>query len=292
MRGVPRFVDAEHYADSFGTQWNRWSSTQLDSRNGTSIFRERFERYFGDPAQVAGGLRVLDAGCGPGAFLDVLAPHAAELVGLDLSRAVDAAHANTAHLGHVRVAQADLLAPPVAPASFDLVVCIGVLQHTPDPAATFASLARLVRPGGRLAVWAYERTRCEALKPRHTLRRWTSRMEPDRAMRFVEGYAPRAMRVRSSLKKLPAGRVLAKAVPVADMESYAGRLGEALDAEQLREWSLMDTHDMLITRYDQPQKPARLRELFLAHGFEPPRHAPAEGVAMMARRRAPVTAVA
>jgi uncharacterized protein YbaR (Trm112 family) len=43
--GVPRFVSSGAYAATFGHQWNRWSETQLDSRNGTTLFHDRFRRY-------------------------------------------------------------------------------------------------------------------------------------------------------------------------------------------------------------------------------------------------------
>ncbi len=93
VRGVPRFVAGADYTDSFGRQWNHWATTQMDSVNGTSIFAERFERYFCPPAELP-GLRVLDAGCGVGAFVDVVSPHAEEVVGFDLSSAVESAQAN------------------------------------------------------------------------------------------------------------------------------------------------------------------------------------------------------
>src|SRR5438874_4185023 len=71
---VPRFVAQAQYTRSFGRQWNRWATTQLDSQNGTTIFHDRFTRYFGPPEELR-GMRVLDAGCGAGAFVDVVAPH-------------------------------------------------------------------------------------------------------------------------------------------------------------------------------------------------------------------------
>lgn len=285
IRGVPRFVDAAEYAGSFGRQWTRWSRTQIDSVNGTTIFRDRFARYVDRP-DALDGLRVLDAGCGAGAFIDVVAPHAREVVGLDLSEAVDAAFANCGERGNVSIAQADVFEPPLEPASFDLVYCIGVLQHTPDPERAFASLARFVRPGGRLAVWIYERSRWEPLKPRHLLRRVTTRLEPDAAMRFVERYTPRALRVRRAAGRLPGGRLVRRAIPLADVRDYAGGPEDQLSASEVAEWSLMDTHDMLITRYDLPQRPEEVRRWFLAAGFDEPRRSRAEAIAMVGRRRA------
>jgi SAM-dependent methyltransferase len=282
--GIPRFVSEARYTRSFGRQWNRWATTQLDSRNGTTIFGDRFRRYFGPPESLA-GLTVLDAGCGAGAFIDLVAPHAAEVWGIDLSDAVEAAHRNSAPFDNVRIAQADLLAPPFADRSFDFVYCIGVLQHTPDPRRAFSSIARLVRPGGRLAVWIYERAPWEPLKPRHLLRAYTTRLGPERAMAFVERYAPRAHRVRRRLAGKPGGRLLRKAIPVADVDDYVGAQAARLSPEEREEWCVMDTHDMLVTTYDDPQRPATVAEWFRAEGFDEPVRGDSEAIAMVAIKR-------
>jgi len=282
-RGIPRFVSEAQYARTFGRQWNRWAAIQLDSCNRTNIFRERFERYFGPPESLA-GQRVLDAGCGAGAFIDVVAPHADQVVGIDLSNAVDAAHRNSSHFRNVQIAQADIFTPPLPPASFDFVYCIGVLQHTPDPPRAFTSIARLVKPGGRLAVWIYERSRWEWLKPRHLLRVYTTRLKPDRAMRFVEWYAPRALLLRHRLGNFPGGRFLRRAIPVADLDDYVGAPAAQLSAAAREEWCVMDTHDMLITTYDRPQRPEAVASWFRAEGFQEPERATSEAIAMVGEK--------
>jgi SAM-dependent methyltransferase len=284
--GVPRFVASEMYASTFGFQWRRWAKTQLDSVNGSGIFRARFERYFGDPAQLE-GRSVLDAGCGAGAFLDVVSPHAGRVVGVDLSQAVEPAFESTRHHENVDVLQADLLALPFADGAFDFVFCVGVLQHTPDPAAAFRSLARVVRPGGVLALWMYERSRWEPLKPRHLIRRYSAGLPPDKAMAFVERYYRAGRPIRQRLRRLPGGRALTKLVPLSDLGGYRGRLVEKLTPEQIREWELMDTHDMLVTVYDKPQAPGEVADWFRREGMRPERSREAEAIAMVATKPGP-----
>jgi SAM-dependent methyltransferase len=283
--GIPRFVAMESYASTFGVQWQRWATTQLDSVNGTRIFRERFERYFGDPARLE-GLSVLDAGCGAGAFLDVVAPYAGRLVGVDLSRAVEPAFASARSHPNVDVVQGDLLALPFPDASFDFVFCIGVLQHTPDPPAAFRSLARMVRPGGTLAVWLYERSRYEALKPRHLVRRYSAGLPPEKAMAFVKRWYRVGRPVRRMLRRLPGGRILAKLVPLSELAGYRGGLADKLTPDEVEEWELMDTHDMLITVYDNPQDPDEVARWFHREGMRPHRSPDAEAIAMLATKPA------
>jgi SAM-dependent methyltransferase len=106
------------------------------------------------------GRVVLDAGCGMGRYLRIAAEsRARRIVGVDLSRAVVAARELTDGLENVAIVQGDLLRPPFAPGSFDLIYSLGVLDHTPDPRRAFLALARLLRPGGRIAIWVYPRER-------------------------------------------------------------------------------------------------------------------------------------
>jgi SAM-dependent methyltransferase len=78
---------------------------------------------------------------------------------MDFSDAVAAARELTASEPRIAIVQGDLLRPPFAPATFDHIYSLGVIDHTPDPRATFLALARLLKPGGRIVVWVYPRER-------------------------------------------------------------------------------------------------------------------------------------
>ena len=112
------------------------------------------------------GMRVLDAGCGTGEALqwlcDAVAPLGA-VVGIDLA----AAHVSAARAGasgranscgqamstrQVIVLQADVMRPPLAPRSFDLVWSVNTINHLREPLAGVRVLSSLLCPGGRIAV--------------------------------------------------------------------------------------------------------------------------------------------
>jgi SAM-dependent methyltransferase len=137
---------------AYGLQWNRFRIIREDEDRATFANRTGF----GD-ADLA-GKTILDGGCGMGRYLRVAAGRgAAMVVGIDLSLAVEAARELTAGRPEVAIIRGDLLRPPFAEGSFDLIYSIGVIDHTPDPRAAFLELARLLRPGGRIAIWIYER---------------------------------------------------------------------------------------------------------------------------------------
>jgi SAM-dependent methyltransferase len=100
---------------------------------------------------------VLEAGCGTGAQTQAIARRSkgARIIAVDVSAAslVEArARVSAAGFANVEFRQADLLALPFAPASFDHIFLCFVLEHLPDPAATLASLRPLLRPGGTITV--------------------------------------------------------------------------------------------------------------------------------------------
>jgi SAM-dependent methyltransferase len=105
-------------------------------------------KFYGD--QV-----VLDAGCGGGRYSRVAGEAGAQVVGADQSTAVEKAARLCGHLPNVRFVQADLKRLPLEPASFDFAFSIGVMHHDVSTRAVLDAVARMVRPGGRLAVWLY-----------------------------------------------------------------------------------------------------------------------------------------
>lgn len=155
VRGIPRFVGSDLYVDSFSFEWNTHNTTQLDSHRGGDSSEEMFRIKTGlTPEQVRGKL-VLDAGVGAGRFSDVLARWGARVVGVDLSYAVEASYQNFKHLDNVVIAQGDIGRLPFADGTFDFIVSIGVLHHTPNTKEYFQRLVPLLKPGGSIAIWVY-----------------------------------------------------------------------------------------------------------------------------------------
>ncbi|WP_027015891.1 bifunctional 2-polyprenyl-6-hydroxyphenol methylase/3-demethylubiquinol 3-O-methyltransferase UbiG [Comamonas composti] len=99
------------------------------------------------------GQRVLDVGCGGGILADSMARKgAAEVMGIDLaSKALRVAQLHALEAGTPNIQYHELSVERLAverPASFDVVTCMEMLEHVPDPASVVKACAQLVRPGG------------------------------------------------------------------------------------------------------------------------------------------------
>lgn len=154
--GIPRFADLEEVesdkratAANFGWQWQHF--TQEDKR-----YAEQFlgwiapvtPEFFRDKV-------VLEGGCGKGRHTQLAARWGAQdVVGVDLSVAVETAFAATRSMPNVHIVQADIYHLPLA-RKFDYAFSVGVLHHLPDPRGGFLSLASKVKPGGHLTGWIY-----------------------------------------------------------------------------------------------------------------------------------------
>ncbi len=255
-KGIPRFVPHENYAASFGKQWNLFPQTQLDSTNGTHISEERFFSETQWPRNLQ-GQKVLEAGCGMGRFTEIALKTEAQCYSLDYSSAVDAARRNLHRPKNHCLVQASIYDIPFPKNFFDKIFCFGVLQHTPDVAASFQNLVSYLKPGGMIAIDVYAAP-ISWFHPRQILRPFTKRMNPDHLLMRVQKAVPQLLKISNFVASLPAvGPILRHAVPVAN---YQGRL--QLTHHQVSEWAILDTFDWLSPRYEQPQRAKTVKRWF------------------------------
>jgi SAM-dependent methyltransferase len=248
-RGVPRFVNDGAYAASFGFQWNRFAAVQLDSKSGLRESERTLEAVTGWTERDYRGRLVLDAGVGSGRFAEIVAAKGGEVVGFDLTEAIDAAFENIGRHPRVHLAQADLFAMPFRTGTFDLSYSVGVLHHTPDPREAFARLSSMVVPSGGLAVYLYHR-----YGPGHrgpdALRRLTTRLP----RRLMLGLSTAAIPLFYVYRLPLLGPVLRLVAPISQHPDWR--------------WRWLDTFDWYTPRYQWKFLYPEIHRWFLECGFE------------------------
>ena len=254
VAGVPRFVPRENYASGFGLEWTKHARTQYDSYSGIPASEQRFFGQTQWPRNLEGEV-VLEVGSGSGRFTEQAARTGATVVSLDYSYAVDANYASNGSRENVLIVQADVFAMPFRPQSFDRVYCFGMLQHTPSPSRAFAALPWVLKPGGWLCADIYKVSFWRTIaQTKYWVRPFTRRMNPDvlyvRVRRWVDFMWPLANKIR----RLPKGYAINWRLLVADY-SFLG-----LQGQMLKEWSYLDTFDMLAPRYDRPATKETFRQ--------------------------------
>jgi ubiquinone/menaquinone biosynthesis C-methylase UbiE len=243
VKSIPRFVNDSGYASSFGSQWNLFRTTQLDSVSGLSISRERLERciYPITSAELE-GKKVLEIGCGAGRFTEILLASGADVVSVDLSNAVDANRENFPISRRHAIAQADASSLPFADETFDLSICLGVLQHTADPNAVAHSMYRVTKNGGYIVFDHYRATLSFLTRMlplyRFALKIMAIKDSVQFTARLVQVFFP----IHKNLGRHRVGYALLSRISpiVTYFHSYP-----SLTLEQQREWSILDTHDSL-----------------------------------------------
>lgn len=263
-KGIPRFVEKDNYSSSFGYQWNKFKAEQIDSLNGTKISAKRF---YAETQWTPAGLKgkwVLDAGCGAGRFMDVASQNECEVVGIDISSAIEASQINLAGRENVHFVQASIYELPFKDESFDYCYCIGVIQHTPDPNRAMAALPRVVRQSGQLALTIYERKPWTLLYSKYWFRPFLKRLPNDKLLSLIEAAMPVAFPLTSVLFRIPVlGKAFNFVIPIAN---YVGE--ESLTSKQRYDWAVLDTFDMLAPEFDQPRTYAEVAEALSASEIE------------------------
>ncbi len=280
--GIPRFVGKENYTSSFGYQWNRFKSEQIDSVNGTELSGKRFYSETEWTKDWLAGKWILDAGCGAGRFLDVASQSSCEVVGVDMSNATDAARATLAGRKNVHLVQASIYELPFRSGAFDGCYCIGVIQHTPDPGKALRSLPRILKKGGRIAVTIYERKPWTRLNTKYLIRPVTKRLGKKALLSGIKGLMPILFPITEVAFRIPyLGRFFTFAIPIANYVNES-----ELSMRQRYDWAILDTFDMLAPQYDQPQTQRDVEALLRGEKIEEMRRLNSSYVNVVGRKGA------
>jgi SAM-dependent methyltransferase len=269
INGIPHICEESNYTDNFGLQWNAFARTQIDG--GDTNARVSEERLFIETAwspEALAGLDILEVGSGAGRFSrPILEKTKANLWSVDYSSAVDANRANNGHIAPERfhLFRASIYEMPFPDDSFDKVLCLGVLQHTPDFEASVRALVAKAKPGGEIVVDFYPiKGFWTKIQAKYMLRPLTKRMDHKRLLRLIDRNVDWMMGASRLLERARLG-VFRRFLPIVDV---SGTMPPGLSPEELREWVVLDTFDMFSPEYDNPQRIETVAAMFRRAGAD------------------------
>ena len=268
-KGAYRIVEDDNYTDNFGYQWNKFAKTQLDKSSDLSISRDRLFAETKWNEEDLTGKNILEVGSGAGRFSQIILDYTkGNLYSIDYSNAVEANYKNNGvnNNGRFHLFQASIYDMPFAKAQFDKVICLGVLQHTPNFEKSVKSLIEMAKPGAEVVVDFY----CingwwTKLHSKYLLRPFTKKMSHEKLFKKIDANIDWLIKCSKFFTKIKMGRYINRFLPICDIE---GTMPKNLPYDQLRELCVLDTFDMFSPEYDHPQKLSTVVRWFKKYGMD------------------------
>lgn len=264
--GAYRIVSDDNYTDNFGYQWNKFAGTQVDKATKLQISKTRFFAETNWDKEDLTGKNILEVGSGAGRFTQILLDHTnANVYSVDYSNAVEANYLNNGPNERLQLFQASIYEMPFAKAQFDKVLCLGVLQHTPDFEQSVKALIEMVKPGGQLVVDFYGINGVwTKVHAKYMYRPITKKMDNEKLYSLIEKNIDWMIKASLFFSKIGMGKIFNRFIPVCDIE---GTMPTNVPYQQLRELCVLDTFDMFSPEYDNPKRIQTVSNWFKKYGM-------------------------
>lgn len=246
---VPK-VKINNYAKNFGHQWKDFSKTQIDYFNNTKISEKFIKKLLFNDYKNFRNKVVLEIGCGSGRFTQYLSKYSKILFINDLSDAIFFNYFRKRK--NVIAVKDDFKFMTNLKIKFDIIICRGVLQHTPEPLISILQMSKLLKNNGVIYFDIYKPPKIIFLNSKYLWRNLIKlfNISYKDLYNFLIKYCASFLYIRRNLNKIffmNLNFIWDYIFPIYD---YNGKL--PLSKKQLEEWAILDTLDGLLARYDRP----------------------------------------
>jgi len=264
INSIPRFSQSSNYTESFGYQWNKYDSTQLDSNNNCKLSNDRFYKTTNWIPEIISNQKVLEVGSGAGRFTEVyLKTTEGILYSLDYSNSVEANYKNNSKFKErLKLSQASIYQMPFLDNTFDKVFCLGVLQHTPSFKESLRALVNKTKSGGEIIIDFYHiKGWYTMIHSKYILRPLTTKLSHKMLDRLIKSNID-WMLILFDFFCLIKLKILTRFIPICDVSVFP----ENLSKSQRKKWAIMDTFDAFSPKYDNPMRIKKVRKLLIEMG--------------------------
>jgi len=249
--GVYIFNDEDKYTGNFSEQWIDFNHVQVDSFNKTSISRDYLDELTFNGINNLKGKKVLEIGCGAGRFTEYIVKYAKLCVSVDLSKSIfyNVAKDNT----NLILIKSDFL-ELITKDKFDVVICRGVLQHTPNPNKSIVKLFDFINNDGLVFFDYYKKPKIGLFHPKYFFWRplITSLFTYDSFKIFLQKNISLLINIKKIIRILTfnSNFISDTFVPLWDFRENR----YVLNKELFNNWTILDTLDGIFAKYDYPKK--------------------------------------
>ncbi len=265
--GAYRIVSDDNYTGNFGFQWNKFVGTQVDKASNLEISKVRFFAETGWDKEDLSNKNILEVGSGAGRFSQIILDFTkGTLYSVDYSNAVEANFKNNGPNERFHLFQASIYDMPFEKNQFDKVVCIGVLQHTPDFEQSVKALTEMAKPGAELVVDFYGVNGWwTKLHAKYIFRPITKKMSHEKLHQTIEKNIDWMIKASRFFSRIGLGRIFNRFIPICDID---GTMPKNIPYSKLRELCILDTFDMFSPEHDHPQSISTVVKWFEKYGMQ------------------------
>ena len=253
----------DSYSENFGKQWRDYRDIQIDSLNGFDISFKYLNDIFFDDLDIIDNKNILELGCGAGRFTEHIIKKCNLCFSVDMSQAIFYNVAKDSK--NLFLIKSDFKKLNVKK-KFDIVLCRGVLQHTPKPRDYLLKLFEFVNKEGYVIFDFYKKPKFYYFNLKYIF--WRPLIKNLIKYEVFENY------LKNNIKELLFIKRLIKKIFFLDIVSdnlipiwdYKGKLD--LNNNDLEKWAILDTLDGLYAKYDYPYSYEKIKEIINSNNLK------------------------
>ena len=242
--------DDDQYAENFGKQWKKYLFTQIDSKNDFKISHNYINDLLFNNFKYIENKNIFEIGSGAGRFTEILTKYSKNVCTIDLSKAIFYnVEKSNPNVSRIKGNYFNLISKE----KFDVIICRGVLQHTPNPIQYLLKLFEFCKKDGLVIFDIYSSPKLGKFHPKYFF--WRPLIKNFIKYENLESFLTKnikfLLKSKRLIKKLCFNSDLLSdaIIPVYD---YINKI--ELRSDQLEEWAILDTLDGMYAFYDYPQR--------------------------------------
>ncbi len=244
----------DQYAENFGKQWKKYLYTQIDSKNNFKISHNYISELLFNDFKYITDKKIFEIGSGAGRFTEILSKYSKEIYTIDLSKSIFYnVEKNNPNVCRIKGNFFNLKPK----GKFDVIICRGVLQHTPYPMIYLQKLFEFCKDNGVVIFDIYSLPKLGKLHPKYFFWRplFKKFVKYENFEIFLNKNIKKLLKIKRFLKTIffKSNFISDSIIPIYD---YNGKID--LNESQLEEWAILDTLDGMYAVYDFPQKNSKI----------------------------------